>query len=349
MLARSCTQRYLRRRDHACAGTVHVVLHSPIVLCISVSCVAFSYPSSHPPRARVSASSSGTVSLARPTAREFDYTKEAFEAYRAFGTLSSSRLPLSLGLALRLSECMPDIFSAPASSTLISSHTRSTSTSAHQPASLPSPFTPPSCRLCRWSSLASMRLPVPHSFRPSHSPTLNSLLLPAHTARPICHPVIPAARPSRFSPHLATCHIRPRFLHSSLTLSATHALRDTSPRHRASYLPLAAYPHNSSPKATNTHPFTASTTHVAQQLSEEARAVRHHFRPRGHEHSPIRARGADAGRWSSTMRARYRSTYTETATAFPVPLTQARAKLAEGIDLRTAVSIATAFNAPRIE
>ncbi|KAJ7077574.1 hypothetical protein C8R44DRAFT_911501 [Mycena epipterygia] len=133
-------------------------------------------------------------------------------------------------VALRLSERIPDIFSAPASSTLISSHTRSTSTSAHQPASFPSPFTPPSCRLCRWSSLASMRLPVPHSFRPSHSPTLNSLLLPAHTAGPICHPVIPAARPSRFSPHLATCHIRPGFLHSSLTLPTTHALRDTSSR-----------------------------------------------------------------------------------------------------------------------
>ncbi|KAJ7077579.1 hypothetical protein C8R44DRAFT_826035, partial [Mycena epipterygia] len=51
----------------------------------------------------------------------------------------------------------------------------------------------------------------------------------------------------------------------------------------------------------------------------EARAVRPHFRPRGHVYSPIRARGADAGRWSGLYylyytHARYRSTYTETST-----------------------------------
>ncbi|KAJ7077558.1 hypothetical protein C8R44DRAFT_911471 [Mycena epipterygia] len=40
---------------------------------------------SRPPPSRVSASSSGTVPLARSLARKFDYTSEACEAYRAFG------------------------------------------------------------------------------------------------------------------------------------------------------------------------------------------------------------------------------------------------------------------------
>ncbi|KAJ7077040.1 hypothetical protein C8R44DRAFT_896418 [Mycena epipterygia] len=72
--------RYLHREhDHACAGTVHAVLHS----WIAALCPAWrsSALASRPPPSRVSASSSITVPLGRPPARKFDYTSEAFEAW----------------------------------------------------------------------------------------------------------------------------------------------------------------------------------------------------------------------------------------------------------------------------
>ncbi|KAJ7076520.1 hypothetical protein C8R44DRAFT_993032, partial [Mycena epipterygia] len=217
--ARSSTQPYLcRERNHACAGTVH---HSGIVLrlhlCVLRGILLPFEPSSRPAclRSRLARCrwlAHPQESLTTP-ARHFRCTGHLGCAcvlvnvgvsgwldltfaslFRCFSVLRccvpvpphpASHRPRLRCHWICLSECIPDIFSAPTSSTLISSYTRSTST---------------------WSALASLLLPVPHSLRPSHSPTFQF----APTPRIHCWTHLPSSYPHRPPLSLlATCHCTP--------------------------------------------------------------------------------------------------------------------------------------------
>ncbi|KAJ7076933.1 hypothetical protein C8R44DRAFT_896445 [Mycena epipterygia] len=167
--------------------------------------------------------------LTRPPARKFHYISEAFEAYRAFGMcIRVVLVPTSLCRWVCGASPLRVYARYLQHACILHPHLIIHTVYIYVCSSA---FlcTPPSCRLRRWYALASLLLPVPHSLRPLTPLHFDELLLPHILLDPSAIPLAPPPVPLT-PPH--TPLYTPASFHSSLTLTATHALQDPSSRSR---------------------------------------------------------------------------------------------------------------------